>query len=45
MAEFLAVQVRLGKVTLEQVPDKYRAEVETILIQLQQVGDPNGNPS
>ena len=31
MAEFLAVQVRLGKITLEQVPEKYRVEVESTL--------------
>lgn len=31
MARFLAIQVRLGKITIEQVPVKYRAEVEQIL--------------
>ncbi len=31
MAEFLAIQVRLEKITLEQVPEKYREEVENIL--------------
>jgi hypothetical protein len=31
MAQFLALQIRMGKVTIEQVPDKYRAEVEALL--------------
>ncbi len=31
MAKFLAVQIRLGRITLEQVPEKYRTEVEVIL--------------
>lgn len=31
MAQFLAVQARLGKITTEQVPEKYRKEVEEIL--------------
>lgn len=31
MAQFLAVQIRLGRITIEQVPDQYRAEVEQIL--------------
>lgn len=31
MAQFLAVQIRLGKITAEEVPEKYRAEVEEIL--------------
>lgn len=31
MALFLALQVRLGKITLEQVPEKYRQQVEEIL--------------
>jgi hypothetical protein len=31
MAQFLAVQIRLGKITIEQVPERYRAEVEAIL--------------
>lgn len=31
MAQFLAVQVRLGKITIEQVPERYREEVRTIL--------------
>ena len=31
MAQFLAIQVRLGKITIEQVPEKYRVEVEEIL--------------
>ena len=28
MVEFLMLQIKLGKITLEQVPDKYREEVE-----------------
>lgn len=31
MAQFLAVQIRLGKITLEQVPEQYREEVEALL--------------
>jgi len=31
MALFLAIQIRLGKITLEQVPFKYQAEVEVLL--------------
>ena len=31
MVQFLAVQVRLGKITIEQVPEQYRVEVEKIL--------------
>ena len=31
MAEFLAIQIKLEKITIEQVPEKYRAEVEEIL--------------
>lgn len=31
MAQFLAVQVRLGRITIEQVPEQYREEVEAIL--------------
>lgn len=31
MAEFLVVQIRLGKITREQVPEEYRTEVESIL--------------
>jgi hypothetical protein len=31
MAQFLAVQVRLGRITIDQVPDQYRDEVEQIL--------------
>ena len=31
MAQFLAIQVRLGRITIEQVPEQYRAEVEAIL--------------
>ena len=31
MAEFLAMQVRMGRITVEQVPDKYKASVEEAL--------------
>lgn len=31
MALFLATQIRLGKITIEQVPYKYRVDVEEIL--------------
>ena len=31
MAKFLAMQVRLGKITLEQVPEFYRPAVTTLL--------------
>ena len=31
MAQFLAVQIRLGKITIEQVPEKYKNDVEAIL--------------
>ena len=31
MAQFLAIQVRLGSIALEQVPEKYREEVQAIL--------------
>ena len=31
MAKFLAVQIRMGKITIDEVPEKYRAEVEQIL--------------
>lgn len=31
MAQFLAVQIKLGKITIEQVPEKYKTEVEQIL--------------
>lgn len=27
MVEFLVLQVKMGKITLEQVPEKYREEV------------------
>ena len=27
MVKFLAIQVKLGKITIEQVPDKYREAV------------------
>lgn len=31
MANFLAVQIRMGNITIEQIPEKYRADVEKIL--------------
>lgn len=31
MAQFLAIQIKLGKITLDQVPDKYKEDVEEIL--------------
>jgi hypothetical protein len=31
MAQFLVVQIKLGKITIEQVPEKYRTEVEALL--------------
>lgn len=31
MIEFLAMQVRLGRISLEQVPERFRVEVEAIL--------------
>ena len=31
MAKFLALQIRLGKITIDDVPEKYRAAVEEIL--------------
>lgn len=31
MAQFLAVQIRLGRITIDDVPEKYRAAVEAIL--------------
>ena len=31
MAQFLAVQIRLGRITIDDVPEKYRATVEAIL--------------
>ncbi len=31
MALFLALQVRLGKITIEEVPTQYRQQVEEIL--------------
>jgi len=29
--KFLVIQIRLGRITLEEVPEKYRAEVEKLL--------------
>lgn len=31
MVQFLAIQVRLGNITIEQVPEKYKEEVEEML--------------
>lgn len=31
MIQFLAIQVRLGKIKIEQVPEQYRADVEAEL--------------
>lgn len=31
MVKFLVMQIRLGKITLEQVPEKYRADVKKAL--------------
>ena len=28
MIEFLVIQIKLGKITLEQVPEKYREQVK-----------------
>ena len=28
MIEFLVMQIKLGKITIEQVPEKYREEVK-----------------
>lgn len=33
MIKFFAIQVRLGKITLEQVPEKYREAVAAALAQ------------
>ena len=34
MIQFLAIQVRLGRITLADVPEKYRADVEVWLEEL-----------
>lgn len=31
MIKFFAIQIRLGRITLEQVPEKWRARVEEAL--------------
>lgn len=31
MIKFFAIQIRLGRITLEQVPEKWRARVEAAL--------------
>lgn len=33
MIKFLVIQIKMGKITLEQVPEKYRAKVEEALKQ------------
>lgn len=31
MIKFFVIQIKLGKITLEQVPEKYRSKVEKML--------------
>ena len=31
MVNFLAIQVRLGKITIDKIPEKYKKEVEKLL--------------
>lgn len=31
MIQFLALMVRMGRITIEQVPEQYRADVESLL--------------
>lgn len=31
MIKFFVIQIRMGRITLEQVPEKYRARVEEAL--------------
>lgn len=31
MAQFLAIQIKMRKITVEQVPEQYREEVERLL--------------
>ena len=31
MIEFLAMQIRLGKITLDQVPERFREQVRLVL--------------
>lgn len=31
MALFLALQIKMNKITIEQIPEQYKAEVENIL--------------
>ncbi len=31
MARFLSIQIKLGRIILDDVPEKYRTEVEAIL--------------
>lgn len=32
MIKFFVIQIKLGKITLEQVPEKWRAKVEAELV-------------
>lgn len=31
MAKFLVMQIRMGKITIDDVPERFRAEVEALL--------------
>jgi hypothetical protein len=31
MIQFLLMQIKLGKITIEQVPEKYKADVEVLI--------------
>ena len=31
MVKFLVIQIRLGKITIDDVPEKYKADVESAL--------------
>ena len=31
MIDFLVIQIKLGKITIEQIPEKYKEEVESRL--------------
>ena len=31
MVKFLVIQIRLGKITIEDIPERYRADVEEAL--------------
>ena len=43
MIAFLAMQVRIGRITIEQVPEKYRERVRTALGNGQWKGENHGN--